>query len=457
MAYLQLSYRVPELLQRSFVAGVNPSTAETWPELIELSRNGLLAALRDCSSREEVLQEVRRNYVDNLWWPLSVTDWRLRMLVAGWSTRVSYQHLSHYQKVVRNVSALGWEALWRMPDSEVVQCVASLGLPETRLLYLRSLTQFISARENRQEWLAGPNDELVEEFAREVQGAGFKVAQCAVLYAKGYECGIIPVDSGMVDMLSPLVPVRLPKSSLAHEIVRRWVEHLVKCASHQISAIAEGAGFPGLAEVGALTWWTHLVLIYYKRTYWNKGLQVGPFRREPVSSDSVVALSNKQHVPLRFKGVLLEGVDGVGKTTLAEALRQCGYGYIHSPYIRGDGVRERYLATLSTVNGPAVLDRTFLSEFVYGTVIRGYSRLSYDDCLELLGTLASKGFILLHLEEAEDTLAARCGGDLEERRRLIGAYRDLLASARNVIPIYRVEPSRLANSYLLEYLGISQA
>lgn len=417
----------------------------------------MLAALRDCSGREDVLREVRKNHVDNLWWPRSVTDWRMRMLVAGWSTRVSYQHLSHYEAVVRRVSAIGWDSLIRMSDGDVLGCVSSLGLSEARLAYFHSLARFVRKKEDVPEWLSRANDGLIEEFATEVEGAGYKVAQCAVLYAKGYDCGIIPIDSGMVEMLAPLVPVRLPKSAISHEIVRQWVEYLVGLEIPEVSAIASRAGFPGLTDFGSLAWWTHLVLIYYKRAYWNRGIKAGPFRKPDASSVPTIAPCVPQNPPARFLGVLVEGVDGVGKSTLAEELKSVGYEYLHSPFVAGEAVLERYQSTLSSVNTPAVLDRTFLSEYVYGTVVRGHSRLSLDDCLSLLGVLAARGFVVFHLEEAEDILAVRRGGDSDVRRRLLSAYRDVFSTARNTIPVYRVESSRLAPSFLLEYLGVAGA
>jgi hypothetical protein len=64
-----------------------------------------------------------------------------------------------------------------------------------------------------------------------VKGAGYKVAQCAILYAKGYHCGIFPVGSGMKDMLGPCIGFELPKGALAHNIMRKQIEHLLNARS----------------------------------------------------------------------------------------------------------------------------------------------------------------------------------------------------------------------------------
>ena len=55
---------------------------------------GRAAALPD------VRAAVEANHDDNRWWPASVPDWRVRMTVAGWSTRVSYAMVSTYAGVV---------------------------------------------------------------------------------------------------------------------------------------------------------------------------------------------------------------------------------------------------------------------------------------------------------------------------------------------------------------------
>ena len=79
----------------------------------------LFKSLGLCALLPFVRREVIKNHDDNLWWPLSVTDWRLRMAIAGWSTRISYKMISTYQSVVGKVNHIGYERICSMPNEEL--------------------------------------------------------------------------------------------------------------------------------------------------------------------------------------------------------------------------------------------------------------------------------------------------------------------------------------------------
>ncbi|MFI9552347.1 hypothetical protein [Nonomuraea endophytica] len=219
------------------------------------------------SAQEEVKTAVEANHDNNQWWPPHVEDWRVRMLVAGWSTRVSYAMVGVYAELVKKADACGWDALTELHDEEIVELVRSVGLPDARLRYLRSLQSFVT---RGQSLLTMPADDFIETFATEVNGASYKIAQCAALYARGYHCGIIPVDSGMVSRLAPLLGLDVGRGSAAHERMRRLLEE---------SVLADPARYRGLIadrrhrvtvpRGAAPTWWMHLVLIYFKRLFLN--------------------------------------------------------------------------------------------------------------------------------------------------------------------------------------------
>ena len=71
--------------------------------------------------------------------------------------------------------------------------------------------------------------------------------------------------------------------------------------------------------------------------------------------------------------IVLEGCDGAGKTTLAAALAaRHGHAIVHatrSP--EGTDLFAKYHAILARP-GPLVLDRSFVSELVYGPLDRGH-------------------------------------------------------------------------------------
>ena len=240
--------------------------------MIGLSEATFFRALTTCAELPDVREEVFRNHDDNQWWPRSVEDWRLRMVLAGWSTRVSYTMISTYQSVVSQAAGIGYERLCRLGDERLYDLVGSLGLFSARKQYLQSLRCFIDTLDTDSEPLALPNDTLISRMAKEVKGAGYKVAQCAVLYAKGYHCGILPVDSGMKDMLGPCLGLQLPRSSIAHEVMRKHVERLLNDAAERTCDLARNTGYADLdlPADAAPIWWAHLVLINFKRHYCNR-------------------------------------------------------------------------------------------------------------------------------------------------------------------------------------------
>ncbi|MFI7639910.1 hypothetical protein [Nonomuraea sp. NPDC049400] len=54
---------------------------------------------------------VEVDHDNNQWRPLHVDDWRIRMLVTRWSTRVSHAVIDICADVAKKADAYGWEAL----------------------------------------------------------------------------------------------------------------------------------------------------------------------------------------------------------------------------------------------------------------------------------------------------------------------------------------------------------
>lgn len=218
----------------------------------------------------EVRGEVEANHDNNMWWPVSITDPRMRMLAAGWSTRVSYAMVDSYARVIAHADALGFDRLATADDDEVSRWARPIGLPVARITYLRSLAAFLDRLDtDGADIFSGRPDEMISMFAAEVAQASFKVAQCAVLYARGYHCGIIPVDSGMVTKLAPALGIDLPCGPIAHETMRHVLQD---CVAHRAEDYLRVAGQHAVTipDDAAPTWWAHLVLIYFKRLFLNR-------------------------------------------------------------------------------------------------------------------------------------------------------------------------------------------
>lgn len=427
-----------------------------------LNAEALYKILDVCGNVPAVRNEVLKNHDNNLWWPLDVTDWRLRMVVAGWSSRISYNMIATYRRVVSNVNLEGYDTLVHMSAPELQNLIGSLGLFESRRQYLSSLQSFLDSMTQRGISVIDlPADELIRLIAQEVKGANFKVAQCAALYAKGYHCGIFPVDSGMKDMLGPCLGLRLPSGPFAHEVMRQHIEKLVNGMPHELVSLAKQSGYTELniPQNQAPMWWAHLVLIYFKRIFCNKKEpSVCPLRKDSRTARNLGAMCDKNFPePGGYRHVILEGPDRVGKTTLAEKLKDIGYTVIHAPYNPDHkDIFEYYHSLIERTPAPVVFDRTFISELTYGIALRGFSRLSQSQFVSLLRLLANKGYILLYLTEDIKTIRERLESDSQSNaevslnlEKLVFQYEECIEEAKRHIPVYRLNTSQVSQNGLL--------
>lgn len=221
-----------------------------------------------CSAQEEVREAVKKNHNNNLWWPLDVDDYRKRLLIAGLSTRISYNMIDSYRKVINDLNKYSYEEIRNMSEAEIINIIRGLGLSNTRYKYLSSMINFIEKYDNEIKTLS--NDELIKLIADNVNGASYKVAQCCVLYVRGYYSGIMPVDSGMKDVELPCLGFEQYKNALWHDILRKELEALVK--DNNMEEIIKQNGYEELKveDYDNATWFCHLVLIHYKRYFCNK-------------------------------------------------------------------------------------------------------------------------------------------------------------------------------------------
>lgn len=221
-----------------------------------------------CSNQEEVRNAVKKNHNNNLWWPLEVEDYRKRLLIAGLSTRISYNMIDSYRKVINDLNSYSYEEIKNMTEYEIINIIKGLGLSNTRYKYLSSMIDFIEKYGNEMKTLS--NDELIKLIADNVSGASYKVAQCCVLYIRGYYSGIMPVDSGMKDVELPCLGFEQYKNALGHDILRKELETMVK--DNNMEEVIKQNGYEELKveNYDNATWFCHLVLIYYKRYFCNK-------------------------------------------------------------------------------------------------------------------------------------------------------------------------------------------
>jgi hypothetical protein len=169
--------------------------------------------------------------------------------------------------------------------------------------------------------------------------------------------------------------------------------------------------------------------------------------------------------------IVLEGCDGAGKSTLAALLgERRGYTVVRSGRPPGadlpgadlpgadlpgadlhgadlhDGtdLAGQYHAAFGQP-GNLVLDRSFITELVYGPLRNGRSRLDPDQAVRLAFALADRGGVLVHLTAHPKALAwrlrARDGHSppLGWIRAVLRSYRDVFAALDGAAPIVRID------------------
>ncbi|MGW7786093.1 hypothetical protein [Streptomyces tricolor] len=106
--------------------------------------------------------------------------------------------------------------------------------------------------------------------------------------------------------------------------------------------------------------------------------------------------------------IVAEGADGVGKSTLARRfVSQYGFTAVHSPRTPDhEDLISRYRDLLARP-GRLVLDRSFLSELVYGPLYRGRSRLTWSQALDLARLVTARDGVFLHLTAPAATVHQR--------------------------------------------------
>lgn len=124
--------------------------------------------------------------------------------------------------------------------------------------------------------------------------------------------------------------------------------------------------------------------------------------------------------------LIIEGIDGVGKTTLVEYLQSYGMKKYHFDYdSKNMDLLSKYMRVLSAEDDELVLDRSFVSEMVYGPVMRNLCKLSFDDYTKLLIAYKNAGAKIIYLTAPKEVLLKRRNDDKSDYEVITNHYEEL--------------------------------
>ncbi|MFH9071332.1 hypothetical protein [Streptomyces alboflavus] len=159
---------------------------------------------------------------------------------------------------------------------------------------------------------------------------------------------------------------------------------------------------------------------------------------------------NVETVAVKHETLVLEGCDGVGKSTLATRLAcQHGFTITHSPRTPDHlDLVSRYRELLDKP-GRLLLDRCFLSELVYGPLLRGRSRLTWTQAIDLAETVVSRNGVFLHLIAPPVVIQQRllqrdgAAAGLDEISDLVTIYQRTFETLASYCPVETIDTTRL--------------
>lgn len=124
--------------------------------------------------------------------------------------------------------------------------------------------------------------------------------------------------------------------------------------------------------------------------------------------------------------LIVEGIDGVGKTTLVEHLKSYGMKKYHFDYdSKNMDLFTKYMRVLLENDDKLVLDRSFISEMVYGPVIRNKCKLNIEDYTKLLVAYKNAGAKIIYLTAPKDVLLKRRNNEKSDYAVITNYYEEL--------------------------------
>lgn len=148
--------------------------------------------------------------------------------------------------------------------------------------------------------------------------------------------------------------------------------------------------------------------------------------------------------------VIVEGIDGTGKTSIVTELKNRGLKNVSYNYDKKtQSFATKYFnIDLDTVK-EGVSDRSFISEVAKGNLVRGICRLSDDEYEKLLEYYGSFGTIIIYLKANKDVLLERRKDDFDDFKMISelydaidSRYDEVINIAKKYIKVYTFNTSK---------------
>jgi thymidylate kinase len=148
--------------------------------------------------------------------------------------------------------------------------------------------------------------------------------------------------------------------------------------------------------------------------------------------------------------LVLEGPDGVGKSTLAEHLSaRYGFQVVHSPQTPDHlDLADRYRSLLDR-DGRILFDRCFVSELVYGPLYRGRSRITWSQAIDLAESVIARTGLIVHLTAPPAVIRRRLldrdgeAVSLEEISALVTGFHRVFSSLADYTRVLTLDTTTL--------------
>lgn len=134
--------------------------------------------------------------------------------------------------------------------------------------------------------------------------------------------------------------------------------------------------------------------------------------------------------------IILEGIDGTGKTTVADYLNQNGYSTYHFAYDeKNKNIVDKYIDLLNRKTQNMVLDRCFISELVYGPVLRKSCKLNKEQLENILLKYKQVNPTVLYFKANKEDILQRRSKDKDDYQMLKSNYNELNNRYEKVIKV----------------------